>query len=58
MPAADNYDGDGPLVPSNFFGRLFDLSFRSFVTPSVVKILYVLAMALIVTGPRRQYAPR
>ena len=36
---ADGYKG--------FFGSLFDYSFSSFVTPRIIKILYVLATILI-----------
>ena len=31
-------------MQKNFFAELFDLSFSSFVTPKVVKVLYVLSM--------------
>jgi Domain of unknown function (DUF4282) len=34
-------DGEGP-----FFQRLFDLSFSRFVTPSLIKLLFVLAIAV------------
>lgn len=33
-----------PAPPSGFFGRLFDVRFRGFVTPMVVPVLYVLGM--------------
>ncbi|WP_405492652.1 DUF4282 domain-containing protein [Nocardia sp. NBC_00511] len=39
--------GEGPR---GFFGSLFDFGFTSFVTPSVIKILYILAMAVAVLG--------
>lgn len=31
-------------MQKNFFAELFDLSFSSFVTPKVVKVLYVLSI--------------
>lgn len=35
-----------PILPAGggFFGALFDLSFASFVTPRLIKVLYVLVM--------------
>ena len=33
-----------------FLSKLFDLSFTSFITPSIVKIVYVIAMLLIALG--------
>lgn len=41
-----------PLAPSekSFFAKLFDLSFRSYITPSIVKIVYILTMIAIVFG--------
>lgn len=33
-----------------FFGALFDFSFDSFVTPSIVKVVYVLAMVALGLG--------
>ncbi len=32
----------------NFFAKLFDLSFSEFVTPSVIKVVYILAMIGVV----------
>ena len=29
---------------TSFFGALFDLSFSSFITPKIIKILFILAM--------------
>lgn len=34
----------GNATNKSFFAKLFDLSFSEFVTPSVVKIVYILAM--------------
>jgi hypothetical protein len=48
--------GAAPLscpVPSkadNFWARFFDLSFEHFITPSIVKVLFVIAMVLIGLG--------
>lgn len=39
------FGGGGPS-PSNFFSALTDLSFRSYVTPHIVKFVYILAIAL------------
>ena len=39
-----------PAPPSGFFGRLFDVRFRGFVTPMVVPVLYVLGMIGIGLG--------
>jgi hypothetical protein len=36
--------------PKGFFGALFDLSFSSFVTIRLVKVLYILTLALLVIG--------
>ncbi|MVU77411.1 DUF4282 domain-containing protein [Nocardia sp. ET3-3] len=40
MAAASDEDGRG------FFASLFDFGFTSFITPRVIKVLYVLAMIL------------
>lgn len=43
--------GPGPSSQAKgFFGALFDFSFTSFATPSIVKIVYVLAMVFLVLG--------
>jgi Domain of unknown function (DUF4282) len=34
-------------VDKSFFGSLFDLSFRSFITIRLVKVLYILALILL-----------
>ena len=43
--------GGGPLAgtPSSkgFFGALFDMSFTTFVTPMIIKVVYVIGLALI-----------
>ena len=35
------------MESKSFFGSLFDYSFSSFVTPRIIKVLYVLATILI-----------
>lgn len=45
--------GGGPQYdPSqkSFFAKLFDLSFTSYITPSIVKIVYILTIAAVVFG--------
>jgi hypothetical protein len=32
--------------PKGFFGRLFDLSFREFVTPSIIKLIFIIGIVL------------
>jgi hypothetical protein len=34
-----------------FFGSLFDFSFRSFITGRLIRVLYVLAMIGLASGP-------
>ena len=41
-PASGGGSGEG-----GFFARLFDTSFSTFVTPSIVKVLFVLGVVLI-----------
>lgn len=50
-PGYSGYGGEPPYThgvptssPKGFFGALFDLSFRHFITPMVVKVVYVLGM--------------
>jgi hypothetical protein len=42
----------GPSQPSGkgFFGALFDFSFQHFVTPMLVKVVYILATVALVVG--------
>ncbi len=50
-PAYGAYPGGQPDVQTDakgFFGALFDFSFNSFVTPKIVKFVYVLATILLV----------
>ncbi len=37
----------GPPSSKGFFGALFDFSFEHFVTPIIVKVVYVLAIAAL-----------
>ncbi len=52
QPAAYGaYPGGQPDIQTDtkgFFGALFDFSFNSFVTPKIVKFVYVLATILLV----------
>jgi hypothetical protein len=36
----------GPTIPQGFFGRLFDTSFRSFITPSIISLVFILLVIL------------
>ncbi len=42
--------GDGRNDATGFFGALFDFSFNSFVTPKIVKLVYILATAALALG--------
>jgi hypothetical protein len=48
------YGGSGYVPPSSqpegFFGRLFDFSFDHFVTPSIIKVLFILILVVIGLG--------
>src|SRR5262245_50738133 len=52
LPGPDPFSA-GPQGPSPsaadapFFNRLFDLSFSQFITPSIIKLLFILAIALV-----------
>ena len=35
-------------MEKGFFGSLFDLSFKNFVTPKLIKILFIISLALLV----------
>jgi hypothetical protein len=41
-PGSSRSPSDGP-----FFNRLFDLSFSQFITPSIIKLLFILAITLV-----------
>jgi len=51
-PPSGPYGGAAPsgAPRKGFFGSLFDFSFEHFVTPIIVKIVYVLALAALVLG--------
>ena len=51
-PPSGPYGGAAPSGSprKGFFGSLFDFSFEHFVTPIIVKIVYVLALAALVLG--------
>ena len=44
-PAVDQVD-----TAKSFFGKLFDFSFRSYITPSIVRVVYLLTIAAVVIG--------
>ena len=46
------YPGDptGAQQPKGFVGALFDLSFSTFVTPMIIKVVYVIGLILIGLG--------
>lgn len=39
-------DNIKPDLPSGFFGSLFDLSFTNFITSKIIKLLYILSIAI------------
>ena len=56
-PPSDPYGQPTPLSPGGrlpsgkgFFGALFDFSFEHFVTPMIVKVVYVLAIVALALG--------
>ena len=55
-PPSDPYGQPAPPPPGDqpsakgFFGALFDFSFEHFVTPMIVKVVYVLAMIALGLG--------
>lgn len=46
MPSASPVPGSD-AGEGSFFSRLFDMSFSRFVTPSLIKVLFILAIVLI-----------
>lgn len=44
------WGGDPSPTSKSFFAKLFDISFRTYITPSVVKVVYVLAIIGCVFG--------
>ena len=49
-----SYGGGGPLPGASdgkgFVGALFDLSFTTFVTPMIIKVVYIIGLVLIGLG--------
>ena len=49
-----SYGGGGPMAgspsPKGFFGALFDLSFTTFVTPMIIKVVYIIGLIGIGLG--------
>lgn len=37
-------------VPQGFFAKLFDFSFRSFITPTIISIIYGIVLALLIVA--------
>jgi hypothetical protein len=53
MPPAPAAGGGSPIgadTASGFFAALFDFSFTTFITPKVVKVVYIIATALLALG--------
>ena len=46
QPAYGGYSSVPPKEPG-FFARLFDFSFESFVTPSIIKVLFILYLVMV-----------
>lgn len=44
-PPATGPQGQPPAEKKGFFGALFDFTFEHFVTPMIVKVVYILAAA-------------
>jgi len=46
-PPESAHPDDKPAPsPKGFFGRLFDLSFTEFVTPSIIKVIFIVGIVL------------
>jgi hypothetical protein len=48
--ASTSPGGSGAPDAKGFFGALFDFKFSTFVTPMIIKFVYVLAMVVLVLG--------
>ncbi|MDQ4086323.1 MAG: DUF4282 domain-containing protein [Actinomycetota bacterium] len=46
-PPPDQPYGGRPAEPKNFFAALFDFGFNTFVTPMIVKVVYILITVAI-----------
>ncbi|WP_018155974.1 DUF4282 domain-containing protein [Demetria terragena] len=44
------HGGPPPVTGGSFFSKLFDFSFRTYITPSIVKVVYILTIAISVLG--------
>lgn len=46
------YPGGGGNAPprKNFFAALFDITFSTFITPTIIKVVYLLLMIVLVIG--------
>jgi len=47
LPPANPLPADASLTQAGFFRSLFDLSFKSLITPKIIKVLYLLSMIVI-----------
>ena len=45
-PLPPSAPAPSPAPPKGFFGRLFDLSFSEFVTPSIIKLIFIVGIVL------------
>lgn len=46
LPPSNVPESSTPNSQKGFFGRLFDLSFSEFVTPSLIKVIYIVGIVL------------
>ncbi len=40
----------GSPIPPGFFRKLFDTSFSEFITPTIIRVLYILILVMITIG--------
>lgn len=50
QPAGTGFAADASAQGKNFFAALFDFSFSTFVTPKIIKIVYIILTAIIGLG--------
>ncbi|MEJ7627990.1 MAG: DUF4282 domain-containing protein [Nocardioidaceae bacterium] len=50
FPQYPSAGGGQPPSSKGFFGALFDFSFEHFITPIIVKVVYVVALIVLVLG--------